>query len=426
MRIGLVGKPNVGKSTAFSALTMTPVDIANYPFTTIDPNIGVTWLPLPEKCACFELRNRKELGGRLDPASQHDLRSGSICKPNSGNCSGHRRLVPVTLVDVAGLVPGAHSGRGRGNQFLSDLASCDALIQVIDISGSTDLEGNPVGSGGSEPLQERQFLLEELDSWISGILTSGWERASRRSQAEGISAIRSYILDRLTGIGASEADVSLAINSVTNRTHSEDPLKWKESEILELATSIRKSIFPISVAANKADMPKVSDYSGLKTIVEKEGGEFSLTCAEAELALRRASASGLIDYMPGESNFNFIENGENILSSEQRAALDSIRKTMPIWEGGLTSLISKVVFKQLSRIVAFPVQDETHWTDGYGNPLPDAILVPSGTTARDLAYCVHTDLGDGFIRAIDGRSSRIVGADYEVQNNDVIRINSKT
>jgi len=426
MRIGFVGKPNVGKSTAFSALTMTPVDIANYPFTTIDPNVGVTWLPLPEKCACSELRKRKESGGRLDPASPQDPRRGSICKPNSGTCSGHRRLAPITLVDVAGLVPGAHSGRGRGNQFLSDLARCDALIQVIDISGSTDLEGNPVGSGGSKPIQERKFLLEELDSWISGILISGWERASRRSQAEGITAIRNYILDRLTGIGANEVDVSLAINYVTNKTSSGEPSKWKENEIMELSTSIRKSMFPISVAANKADMPNLDDYSELKELVEKDGGEFSLTCAEAELALRRASAGGLIEYMPGESNFSFTGNGENLLSLEQRAALDSIRETMPIWGGGLTSLIGKVVFKQLSRIVAFPVQDETHWIDGDGNPLPDVILVPSGTTARELAYCVHTDLGDGFIRAIDARSSRIVGADYEVQNNDVIRINSKT
>ena len=179
MRIGLVGKPNVGKSTSFSALTETPVEIANYPFTTIDPNVGVAWLPIRDPCACFELRQKREREGRLESVADQDPRKGSICTPNSGGCTGYTRLVPVTMIDVAGLVPGAHKGRGRGNQFLSDLARCDALIQVIDASGSTDIEGNPVGSGGSNPIQEYEFLTEELDAWISGILSNGWERGTR-------------------------------------------------------------------------------------------------------------------------------------------------------------------------------------------------------------------------------------------------------
>ena len=158
MRIGLVGKPNVGKSTSFSALTETPVEIANYPFTTIDPNVGVAWLPLRGPCACLELRERREQEGRMESKRERDPSKGSICIPNSGSCTDYNRLVPVTMIDVAGLVPGAHKGKGRGNQFLSDLARCDALIQVIDASGSTDIEGNPVGSGGSNPLEEYEFL----------------------------------------------------------------------------------------------------------------------------------------------------------------------------------------------------------------------------------------------------------------------------
>lgn len=427
MRIGLVGKPNVGKSTAFSALTEIPVDIANYPFTTIDPNLGVTWIPLPQRCACSILRERRQSSGRLQNTDIDDPRGGSICAPNSGSCSNFKRMVPVTLVDVAGLVPGAHEGRGRGNQFLSDLSRCDALIQVIDVSGSTDLEGNPVGSGGSEPIEEHRFLLGELDSWILGIMQKGWDRISRKAQAEGIRAIREHILERLTGIGATESHVSVGFSSV-EREHptSNDPASWGQEEFRTMASAIRKSLFPISIAANKADN---RNYHGtqLESAVESNGGTLVFTSAEAELALRRASSSGMISYQLGDSNFELTEIGEEKLSEKQRAALESISSTLSSWEGGgLVGLLSKVVFEQLSRIVAYPVQDETHWVDGDGKTLPDAILVPRGTTAQRLAFHVHSDLGEGFVRAIDSKSGMVIGADYEISDGDVVSIQAKT
>ncbi|MBR79305.1 MAG: redox-regulated ATPase YchF [Euryarchaeota archaeon] len=427
MRIGLVGKPNVGKSTAFSALTEMPVDIANYPFTTIEPNVGVTWLPLPENCACSNLRDRRESSGRLDPQSEGDPRLGSICDPNSGSCKGFRRLVPVTLVDVAGLVPGAHEGRGRGNQFLSDLSRCDALIQVVDVSGSTDIEGNPVGSSGSEPIEEHRFLLRELDSWIMGIIASGWDRASRRAQAEGERAIREHLLGRLTGIGAREWHISSGLSAV-NRNHPTraETGSWGDGEISTLAKAIRKSMFPISVAANKSDKRA---YFGteLQSEVESDGGLVVYTSSEAELALRRASSSGMISYQPGASGFELNEEGQTKLSDKQRAALESIAGTISSWEGGgLVGLLAQVVFGQLSRIVAYPVQDETHWVDGDGKALPDAVLVPTGTTAKGLAYHVHSDLGDGFVRAIDAKSGRIIGAEHELSDGDVVSIQAKT
>ncbi|HJN70128.1 MAG TPA: YchF-related putative GTPase [Candidatus Thalassarchaeaceae archaeon] len=428
MRIGLVGKPNVGKSTTFSALTQTPVDIANYPFTTIDPNVGVAWIPLRQDCACATLRDKKESDGRLESVSADDPRNGSICNPNTGSCVSHNRLVPVTMIDVAGLVPGAHEGRGRGNQFLSDLARCDALIQVVDVSGSTDIEGNPVGSGGSNPVEEHEFLLGELDAWIRGIIESSWQRGARRVQSEGEKALVTYLLDQLSGIGASELHVSAGLSSVSsNHPDAGVPWNWGKEELTTLSQEIRAALFPICVAANKADRAADGVWDELQTMVEVSGGILVPTSAEAELALSRASAAGLIDFRVGQSSFTISEAGESKLSGAQREALSKIADTIEKWSGGgLIGLVGDIVFEQLNRRVAYPVQDETHWVDGDGNILPDAILIPEGTTAKGLAYAVHTDLGDGFIRATDARSGRVIGADHEVQNGDIIRIHAKT
>ena len=427
MRIGLVGKPNVGKSTTFSAMTQTPVDIANYPFTTIEPNVGVAWLPLTSVCACSELRKRRQEAGRLDHTTDDDPREGSICEPNSGSCNGHRRLVPVTLVDVAGLVPGAHEGKGRGNQFLSDLARCDALIQVVDVSGSTDLDGNPVGSGGSEPMEEHRFLVEEIEAWIAGILRGGWGRAARRVQAEGEKALFEYALTQLTGIGATEGQINRGLSAVRlHHPNSESASQWGDSELMTMSSEIRKALFPFSIAANKADLTSIDTWSELEQAISDEGGVLVPTSAEAELALSRASAAGMIDRRPGDTGFEITSKGEENMTEQQRSALQSISESLSWKGGGLFGLLSEVVFGTLSRKVAYPVQDESHWVDGDGNILPDAILVPEGTTAKGLAYEVHSDLGDGFIRAVDARKSMVIGADYEVQDGDVISIYAKT
>ena len=427
MRIGLVGKPNVGKSTTFSAMTQTPVDIANYPFTTIEPNVGVAWLPLPSVCACFELRARREETGRLEPSAEDDPRRGSICTPNSGSCTDHRRLVPVTLVDVAGLVPGAHEGKGRGNQFLSDLARCDALIQVVDVSGSTDIDGNPVGSGGSDPIEEHRFLVNELEEWIAGILSTGWKRGARKAQAEGDRALIDYAVEQLTGIGATEHHVVAGFNAVRSGHPDADvPWDWGEAEMKSMSSAIRSELFPISIAANKADLAMSGSWVPLAEMIGSDGGVLIATSAEAELALSRASQAGLIERSPGESEFEITQEGEERLSQAQRKALAAISESL-VWDGGgLVGLLSEVVFGTLSRRVAYPVQDETHWVDGDGNTLPDALLVEQGTTAKGLAYAVHSDLGDGFIRAVDARSSRVIGAEHEVQDGDVISIYAKT
>ena len=428
MRIGLVGKPNVGKSTAFAALTESSVEIANYPFTTIDPNVGVTFLPSDSNCPCESLREKRETDGRLPPTSDDDPRSGSLCEPRTGSCIGHCRTVPVTLIDVAGLVPGAHDGKGRGNQFLNDLAQCDALIQVVDASGGTDIEGNPLGPGSCNPIDEHSFLVDELAMWIHGILDTGWVRGVRRVQAEGERGLVDFITSQLSGIGGTESMIMSAI-TVFKSEHNDlgVPWEWDESIRASLAHHLRRAVFPLCVAANKADIAESGAWDELAAKVEEEGGILVPTSADSELALRRAAKGGFIDYPPGAEKFVLTEQGESELNPAQRKGLDAIAERLDKLGGtGLVSLVSRVVRERLERIVAYPVQDEGHWTDGEGRVLPDAFLVQKGTTAKGLAYAVHSDLGDGFIRAVDGRTGRVIGAEHEISDNDVIKIVAKT
>ena len=171
------------------------------------------------------------------------------------------RLVPCFLVDIAGLVPGASEGRGRGNAFLADLANCNALIQVVDAAGSTDLEGNPQGHNQTTEvararvIEEIEFLGLELDAWITGLLMDGWVRGVRRVQAEGDKGLISFIHERLTGLGATLQSVGLAYEAFrSEHTTLGSPWDWDLSIIASLAVHLRKALFPIHIAANKFDV----------------------------------------------------------------------------------------------------------------------------------------------------------------------------
>ena len=432
MRIGIVGKPNVGKSTFFAAATATNVEIANYPFCTIEPNVGIAFIPAPNPCPCQELRSKKESEGRLD-VEDPNSRKGSICYPRTGSCEMNIRLVPTTLVDVAGLVPGAHEGKGRGNEFLNDLAQCDALIQVVDIAGTTDIEGNPIGNDTdlataiSSAIEEHNFLLEELDAWIAGIIVDGWSRGARRVQAEGESGLLSYLSDRLTGIGGKPKDVSQAMNKFSQQSKNLPQYwDWEQRELITFASYLRREMFPVFVAANKADLVTEEYWVDLKNKVKSEGGLLIPTSADSELALRRASKTRLIDYQLGNSSFSITNEGESKLSAAQKKGLQTLNSRLNEMQStGVTELLIRVVFDLLGQMVVYPVQDELHGIDGDQKILPDALIVPIGTNAKEMAFAVHTDLGNGFIRATDARTGRTIGSEHELSDNDVIKIHAK-
>lgn len=393
MLVGLVGKPNVGKSTFFSAATKAPAEIANYPFTTIEPNRGVAYLRT--RCP------HPELGL---PA----------CTPRSGKCANGVRWVPAELLDVAGLVPDAHEGKGRGNQFLDDLRAADALIHVVDLSGGTDLEGNPVPAHSHDPALDVGFLEREIDHWIAGIVGKNWGALARGMTAAGGKKVESVIGERVTGLGIGEAQVKHVLTELSMPS----PVHWKEKDIFRVAHELRLISKPIFVALNKADLAEEATLARLREAVPRAVP----TSANAELALRKAADAGILRYEPGDVDFTLVDDSK--LSPAQRKGLDHIReKVLKRFGGtGVQTLLERAVYEGLDRIVAFPVEDETQCTDKDGRVLPDAHLLKRGATAKDLAYKVHTDLGKHFVRAIDARRKRAVGADHALETGDVVRI----
>lgn len=386
--IGLAGKPNCGKSTFFKAATLANVEIANYPFTTIDANTGVTYVRVP--CPC------------------KDLGIGDKCT----RCVDGNRFVPIEVIDVAGLVPDAHKGRGLGNAFLDNLRQASAIIHVVDASGGTDIEGNPVDIGAHDPLDDIEFLEREIAMWIYGILNRNWDRLARRASLEK-SKIEAVIADQLAGAGVSDQHVRTALNNLD--LDREKALNWTEENLRELAEELRRLSKPMIIAANKIDVAP-EDY-----IRRLMGLDYTVipTSAAAELALRMADKSEVIKYIPGDDDFDITGQP----NKAQQAGLDKIKSLMEKNEGtGIQRCINHAALTLLDRIVVYPVEDENKFTDKDGNVLPDAFLMPKGSTAKDLAYMVHTEIGDSFLHAIDARTKRRLGEKHELADGDIIKI----
>lgn len=391
LQIAVTGKPNVGKSSFFNSATASKVEMANYPFTTIDANIAIGHVI--GKCPCKEL--------------------GVVCNPRNSDCKDGKRIIPVELIDVAGLVPGAHEGKGLGNKFLDDLMQAKVLIHVIDASGSTDAEGNPVDPGSHDPLEDIDFMENEIVMWLYGILNRNWLRLTRKIGAEHLD-VAHVIYDQLSGTGITIEDVIEA-----KRKIEPDYTKWKKEDLIELSRNILHISKPMIIVANKADLPTSTE--NIKRLQEKYPHVIP-TSAESELALVRAAESGFINYISGDSSFGIID--DNKLSKKQKLALNYIKENILDVYGstGIQKALNTAIFDLLDMIVVYPVQDEHKYSDQKGNILPDAILVKRGSTPQELAYVIHTDIGDKFLYAIDARKNMRIASDYELTDGDIISI----
>ena len=390
MQIGLIGKANVGKSTFFSAATETIVQSGNFPFTTIEPNVGVTYVKTD--CACKNLKTH--CGNNL--------------------CLEGTRFVAIKLIDVAGLVPGAHEGKGLGNQFLTDAMQADALVHVVDISGSTDIQGQPVSIGTHDPMEDIKFVEEEFDLWFKQIFDREWPKLIKEIEQKR-TKVSDGLAHRFTGIGINESYIDQVLNKMSLK--SKNLKEWSELDIMNFLKSLRKISKPMLIASNKADLCEDLD------IIKKISENFTtIACsAETELLLKKATKAGLIDYVSGNTSFNGKEDTN--LSNEQNNALHLAKNVLTkLGVTGVQKILNSIVFDVLKMIVVFPVEDETKLSNKDGQVLPDAKLLSSNSTAKDLAFIIHQDIGKGFLHAIDAKTKQRISADHNLKNGDIIKI----
>jgi hypothetical protein len=395
--LGLVGKPSSGKSTFLNASCLTDVEVSELPFTTIEPNKGVAYLRT--KCVC------KELGVEDDPKN-------SLCI--DGN-----RLIPINLLDVAGLVPNAHKGKGLGNQFLNDLSRADVLLHIVDATGSLNEAGQRIGEGQHDPYEDVVFLEREIDLWFKEILMrEDWKKFTDTVKKNKKSFINA-LYKRLSGLKVSHTQIKTALKrtGLENR----NPIEWSDEELSKFSKVLRKISKPIIIIANKIDKPISAD--NFKKLEQKYTGKVIPCSALAEQILRKYNEESTIEYIPGSKEFKIKDSDK--LSSKEKATLEKIReRILHLFGGtGIQKVFEFAIFDILNQIPVYPVSDATKLTDNKGNVLPDVFLVEKGTSLKEFVRDkIHSELADNFIYGIDARTRKRLGENYKLKFNDVIQI----
>ncbi|ADQ67039.1 translation-associated GTPase [Halogeometricum borinquense DSM 11551] len=389
-KIGLVGKPSVGKSSFFNAATMNDVPEGAYPFTTIDPSVGEAYVRVD--CAAPEF--------------------DETCTPSVGFCDNGTRYVPVKLVDVAGLIPGAHEGKGLGNQFLTDLNEADVLVHVVDFSGETDIEGE--ATEGHDPREDIDFLEDELDMWYLDILEKGLERYRSGYHGEEKN-VEEDLAEQMSAFKTNKDEIKQVILSLGL---SLDPDDWDDADKEAIAREIRKRTKPMLIAANKMDKPVAQEnFEEITSDPEYDHLTFVPASAHAEKALKNAEEAGIVEYEPGSSDFDIVGD----VSGEQEEGLEQIREFLNAYDGaGVQASLETALFDVMGAIAIFP--GSANGKSDTQGVFRDCFILPEGSTTEDFAYHLHSDIGDGLLHGIDCRSKRQVGSDHELEHRDVLEI----
>ncbi|MGD0318372.1 MAG: YchF-related putative GTPase [Nitrososphaerales archaeon] len=396
IRIGLIGKTNAGKTTLFNSMTLLSGDVSNYPFTTKTPETGIA--------SVVTLCVHKEFG--------------VTDNPENSKCEDGWRFIPVEVTDLPGLIRGAWMGKGLGNQFLSVAAQSDALLHVIDASGSVDKDGKISDPGTGDPIADFADVELELVLWYTKLFTQNLPKISKLSKTPGY-GVPSAVEEVMQGIGVRKEHVVAAMNEALLGDKPFD--SWSEKEIQSFCWSLREFSKPTLIIANKMDLPFAAE--NFQKLREKYKGLIVVpTSGEAELTLRRAEGKRLIKYVPGEERFEILKPQD--LNDAQKSALAYIRRKVfgEYLRTGVQFALNIVVFKLLKMNAIYPVADAEKMTDTNGRVLPDVYLMPTGSTVEELARAVHSDLLKGLVYALDVRTGLHLPTNYVLRDRDVLSI----
>lgn len=395
--LGIVGKPSSGKSTFLNATCLSNAKVSELPFTTIEPNRGVAYVKTP--CVCQQLN--------VDDNPQNSL------------CKNGERFIPINLLDVAGLVPDAHNGKGLGNQFLNDLSRADALIHIVDASGSLDKTGKRVAEGSNDPYEDIIFLENEIDLWFKEILErEDWKKFTRSFEREKRKFIDA-LHNRLSGLKINKKQIIITLKNLN--LMNKNPSKWNENDLLNFTKDLRNNSKPILIAANKID--KEISLQNFKKLKERYSGNIIPCSALAEYILREYDERNIINYIPGSTKIDIIDN--NKLNEKELGTIQKIKDELFNKFGGtgIQKTLNVMIFDILDQICVYPVSDVGTYSDKSGNILPDVFLIKKGTKLKQfIREKIHTDLADNFMFGIDAKTKRRLGEDYILKHNDVIKI----
>lgn len=370
-------------------------------FTTIDPQRAIGYLQIPCACARYDLQDK--------------------CRPNYGSCVDGRRSVPIELLDVAGLVPGAHEGRGLGNKFLDDLRHADALIHVVDASGTVDAEGKE--TRGYDPSVDIAWLRSEITAWIKGNLMQKWPSIRRRHMA-----IKAAATDTLQGQFSGYGATSTVVNRALDRSGVKEPLEnWDEATIDIVVAAFTDEKFPTVLALNKIDHPD-ADKNVAK--IAQMNPNIVLCSAISEVFLRKMAKQGYIQYIEGsefvDTREDLIEGGDPTggglkeLDEKNKNRIENL-KDMVLYRFGSTGVVQVLTkaAEVLGLVPVFPVRSMSNFGSAESRGVfKDCVLVKKNSTVGDAARKV---MGDAPLAYIEGAGGTRVSEDdiVAVGKNDV-------